>query len=243
MRSPTLRVSGGARAKAARHSGGACEKCGLEWPWNLYVFLRDESGAATADNLEVLCGACSAARKGAFAPLLGQPTLRERLRERNNRRTGAVKLTAARRKRLIESRGGACEICGVPGTERQLDVHHRIGVFRGGDDDEANLLVLCFVCHHHLQPCLTGCGRWAKKPRRLCRFCEMRRQLEDLYPGETWEGIKQRIPGLARTWPPGYEPRPSRDQIRSGVLRLDGPRSVSSPTVRAAARQRESGGR
>ena len=158
----------------------------------------------------MLCGACSASRTDAFAPLLGQPTLRDRLRERNNRRTGAVKLTAARRRRLIESRGSACEICGVPGSQRQLDVHHRLGVFRGGDDAEANLLVLCFVCHHHLQPCATGCGRWAKKPRLLCRHCTMRKRLEELYPGESWEQIKGRLPGLAREWPPGYEPRQVR---------------------------------
>lgn len=211
MRSPAshvgLHVRGGARAKAARRSAGACERCGLEWPWSLYLFLREPSLPASAGNLEVLCGACSESRTDAFAPLLGQPTLRDRLRERNNRRTGAVKLTAARRRRLIEARGAACEICGMPASERQLDVHHRVGVFRGGDDAEENLLVLCFVCHHHLQPCATGCGRWAKKPRRLCRHCAIRKRLEELYPGESWDEIKRRLPGLAREWPPGYEPR------------------------------------
>jgi len=207
MRSGGLRVNGGARAKAARRSGGACERCGLEWPWTLYLFVRDDSRPATADNLEVLCGACSASRDGPFAPLLSTPTLRDRMRERNNTRTGAVKLTAARRKRLIAERGSACEICGAPAGERQLDVHHRVGVLRGGSDDEANLLVLCFVCHHQLRACATGCGRWAKKPNRLCRHCAMRRRLEELYPGDSWDEIKARIPSLAREWPPGYEPR------------------------------------
>jgi len=199
-------ISGSARAKAARRSGGACESCGLEWPWNLYVFLREETLRPTAENLEVLCAACSASRSGAFAPLLGEPTLRERMRERNNRRTGAVKLTAARRRALIEKRGSCCEICGVPGSVRDLEVHHRVAVLRGGDDDERNLLVLCFACHHHLQPCGTGCGRWAKKPNRLCRHCAMRKRLEELYPDESWEEIKRRLPGLAQAWPPGYEP-------------------------------------
>jgi hypothetical protein len=209
MRSDGLVVNGGARAKAARRSGGACERCGLEWPWNLYVFLRDESGPAIADNLEVLCAACSGSRAGAFAALLSRPTLRERMRERNNRRTGAAKLTAARRKRLVEERGSACEICGVPGTEMKLEVHHRVAVLRGGDDAESNLLVLCFACHHHLQPCATGCGRWAKKPKRLCRFCAMRKRLEELYRDASWEEIKLRMPALASTWPAGYEPRAS----------------------------------
>jgi HNH endonuclease len=179
MRSATLRVSAGARAKASRRARGACESCGLEWPWNLYVFLRDVERPATSDNLMILCGSCSATREDAFAPLLSQPSVRDKMRERNNRRAGAVKLTSARRRRLIESRGSACEICGVPGTTRQLDVHHRIGVFRGGSDDEKNLLVLCFACHHHLQPCASGCGRWAKKPNRLCTHCRMGRRLEE----------------------------------------------------------------
>ena len=206
MRSATLRVSAGARAKASRRAGGACEACGLEWPWNLYVFLRELERPATSDNLMILCAACSASRADPFAPLLSQPSVRDKMRERNNRRAGAVKLTSARRRRLIEARGSACEICGVPGSTRQLDVHHRIGVFRGGSDDEKNLLVLCFACHHHLQPCASGCGRWAKKPYRLCTHCRMRRRLEDLYPGESWEAIKRRLPGLERSWPPGYEP-------------------------------------
>ena len=185
MRSGSLLVNGGARAKASRRSGGACDRCGLEWPWTLYLFLRDETRPATADNLDVLCGACSATRLGAFAPLLSQPTLRDRMRERNNRRTGAVKLTAGRRKRLIEARGSACEICGAPATERQLDVHHRLGVLRGGSDDEANLLVLCFVCHHRLQPCEGGCGRWAKRPNPLCRHCLTLKRLEEWSPSST----------------------------------------------------------
>lgn len=203
-------MGGGARAKAARRSAGACEACGLEWPWNLYLFVRDESRPAVADNLDVLCAACSASRTEPFAPLLSRPALRDRMRERNNRRTGAVKLTEARRRRLIEARGSACEICGVPGSEMKLEVHHRLGVLRGGDDAESNLLVLCFACHHHLQPCATGCGRWAKKPKRLCRFCALRKRLEELYPTATWEDIKRRMPGLTGAWPPGYEPRRAR---------------------------------
>jgi hypothetical protein len=206
MCSALLRVSGSARAKAARRTGAACERCGLEWPWNLYVFLRDDASPAIAENLEILCGPCSAARDGPFAPLLTRPCTRDRLRERNNRRTGAIKLTAARRRRLIAARGSACEICGVPGDARQLEVHHRLGVFRGGDDSEANLLVLCFACHHRLQPCATGCGRWAKKPSRLCRFCAMRSRLEELYPDVTWPELKRRLASLERAWPPGYEP-------------------------------------
>jgi HNH endonuclease len=200
-------VGAGARAVVMRRSGGACESCGLEWPWALYLFRVDESGSASASNLRALCGACSTGDAGAFAQLLSEPSLRERLRESNNRRTGAVKLRPARRRRLIADRGGRCEICGVSGSERQLDVHHRVGILRGGDDSDDNLLVLCFACHHHLQPCASGCGRWAKKPARLCRHCQMRRQLQALYPTLSWDEIKARHPSLVRSWPAGYQPR------------------------------------
>ena len=173
-------MGGGARAVVLRRSGGACEACGLEWPWHLYLFLTDETRPASADNLRVLCGACSSSLDGAFAPLLTQPSLRDRMREANNRRTGAVKLTAARRLRLIESRGGCCEICGVPGSARQLQVHHRRAVLRGGDDSEANLLVLCFACHHQVQPCANACGHWVKKPHRVCRHRLTEQRLAEL---------------------------------------------------------------
>ncbi len=177
MRSGRLPVSGSARAAAGRRSRGACERCGLEWPWLLYVHVVDPSRPARAENLRVLCGPCAEGDPGLFAPLVGERTLRARMQDANNRRTGAVKLTAARRRRLIESRGGCCEICGVAGSERQLEVHHRTAVLRGGDDSEANLLVLCFACHHHVQPCAAGCGRWAKKPAKLCRQCRTARDL------------------------------------------------------------------
>jgi HNH endonuclease len=166
-----LRVSHGARAAVLRRCGGRCESCGLEWPWEVYVFAVEPAAPARAANLVALCLACSGSRDGEFAPLLTRPSLRDRLRIRNNSRTGATFLTAARRRKLVEARGGRCERCGISGAERQLEVHHRLGVFRGGDDSEANLEVLCFACHHHVRPCATGCGRWAKIPSSLCRAC------------------------------------------------------------------------
>lgn len=170
-------MGGGARAVVMRRSRASCEQCGLEWPWALYLFQVKTSGAATSSNLVALCGACSRDRDGPFAPLLSEPTLRERMRAANNRRSGAIPLTAARRRRLIADRGGCCEICGISGTGRQLEVHHRVGILRGGDDSEANLLVLCFACHHHLQPCAAGCGRWARKPATVCRRCQEQTRL------------------------------------------------------------------
>ncbi|HET9782554.1 MAG TPA: HNH endonuclease signature motif containing protein [Candidatus Dormibacteraeota bacterium] len=180
VRSERFVVGGGARAVVHRRSGGACEGCGLEWPWALYLFLVDESSPARAANLIALCWKCSEGRRGRCVPLVPEPTLRERLRTANNLRTGAIKLTPGRRLRLIAARGGCCEICGVPGSERQLQVHHRLAVLRGGDDSEANLLVLCFACHHHLQPCARGCGRWTKKPNTVCRHCWTEERVSEL---------------------------------------------------------------
>ena len=178
-----LRISPGARAAVLRRCGGRCESCGLEWPWTLALYRVDRGGRPTADNLRALCGPCSEGEPGPGPPLLGQPSLRDRLRARNNRRTGATKLTEARRRALVAARGGRCEACGVPGGVRQLHVHHRLGVFRGGDDDEANLMVLCFACHHHLRPCAAGCGGWAKRPASLCRTCTTRSLLD------AWTGV------------------------------------------------------
>lgn len=181
VRSGQLTVGGGARAVVLRRTGGACEDCGLEWPWATYLFLVDESGPARASNLRSLCWRCSEGREGRFASLVPELSLRARLQVANNLRTGAVKLTPARRLRLIAQRGGCCEICGVPAEERQLQVHHRQPVLRGGDDSDANLLVLCFACHHHLQPCARGCGHWTKKPNTVCRHCWTRARLDELY--------------------------------------------------------------
>lgn len=176
----SLRVSHGARLAVQRRCAGACERCGLEWPWELYLFAVEEAAPPSAANLVALCLRCSESRSGVFAPLLASPSLRDRLRARNNGRTGAAKLTAARRRRLIDARGGRCERCGISGLERGLEVHHRLGVFRGGDDSEANLEVLCFACHHHVRPCAARCGRWAKLPAELCRRCLTERRLAEL---------------------------------------------------------------
>jgi hypothetical protein len=201
-----LRLPPSVRAGLERRSGGACEGCGLEWRWALYVFKRDPDQPATTANLAVLCGACSAEREDGFAHYVGGRTVRDRMRTANNRRTGAEPLTDSRRRALIRARGSACEICGVTAEERVLQVHHRIAVLRGGDDSPENLQVLCFACHHVLQPCRTGCGAWASKRRGICQNCLTRAQLERLLPDATWEEIKARYPSFVAQWKPGYEP-------------------------------------
>jgi len=195
------------RAAVARRCGGACERCGLDWPWALYVFRIDEAEPIRGPNLAVLCGACSVDRTDPFSTLIGERTIRAIRLTANNRRAAVRSMTAAGRRKLIAARGGACEACGIPGSERLLQVHHKLAVLQGGHDGEANLMVLCFACHHHVQPCATGCGGWAKKPRTVCRSCSTRHALEQVFPSATWEEIKARNPGFVATWKPGYEPR------------------------------------
>ena len=64
------------RAAVARRCSGACERCGLDWPWALYVFRVDEGGPVRAENLTVLCGACSVDLTDPFAALVGERTIR-----------------------------------------------------------------------------------------------------------------------------------------------------------------------
>jgi hypothetical protein len=203
-----LRLAPSVRVTLERRTGGCCEGCGLDWRWALYVFKREPDRPATAANLTILCGACSAGREDEFAPYVGSRTVRDRMRTANNRRTGAELLTDSRRRALIKARGGACEICGATSADRVLQVHHRIPVLQGGDDSELNLQVLCFVCHHVLRPCSTGCGAWAGKRRGICQNCLTRAQLERLMPDATWEEIKSRYPSFVAQWKPGYEPLP-----------------------------------
>ena len=201
-----LRLAPSVRVALERRCGGACERCGLEWRWALYVFRVDETASCTAANLIVLCGTCSAGHSDEFAPFVGNRSNRDRILTANNRRGGTEPLTDGRRRALIAARGGCCEVCGASAAERVLQVHHRLAVLQGGDDREENLQVLCFACHHHLEPCSTGCGAWASKRFGICRNCQMRNMLEQLIPEATWDEIKAHFPGFVAQWKPGYEP-------------------------------------
>jgi hypothetical protein len=201
-----LRVAPGVRVALEQRSHGSCEGCGLEWRWTLYVFKVEPAERATAANLVLLCGSCSAGRAGEFVPYVGMRTTRDRMRTANNRRTGAELLTDSRRRALIRLRGNACEACGAPPEDRVLQVHHRTAVLQGGDDSEENLQVLCFQCHHSLVPCCTGCGAWAGRRHGICQNCLTRAQLERLMPDATWGEIKARYPSFVAQWRPGYEP-------------------------------------
>jgi hypothetical protein len=95
----------------------------------------------------------------------------------------------------------------MPAGAAPLEVHHKLAVLQGGHDGDENLEVLCFACHRRLQHCITGCGAWARKSRGVCHNCLMRKALEGLIPGASWEEIKARFPSFVQQWKPGYEPR------------------------------------
>jgi HNH endonuclease len=212
----SLRLAPSVRIALERRCGGACESCGLEWRWALFVFRVDATAGCTATNLIVLCGTCSAGRADEFAAFVGNRSTRDRVLAANNRRGGTEPLTAGRRRALIAARGGACEVCGASAAKPVLQVHHRLAVLQGGDDREENLQVLCFACHHHRQPCSSGCGAWASKRFGICRNCQMRNMLEQLMPEATWDEIKARFPSFVQQWTEGYEPRPIVRALRVG---------------------------
>src|SRR2546422_7612353 len=74
-----LRLAPSVRIALERRCAGACEECGLEWRWALYVFRLDEGARGTTANLTVLCGRCSTSREGQFAPLVGTRSTRDRM--------------------------------------------------------------------------------------------------------------------------------------------------------------------
>jgi 5-methylcytosine-specific restriction endonuclease McrA len=217
-----LSVAPTVRLNVVRRSGGACESCRLEWPWALYLFRVQEEGPDIATNLVILCSRCSDGRNGPFLALIGQRSPRAKLKEANNRRAAVAPLTPSRRRALIAARGARCEACGMSGTERPLEVHHKVAVLQGGHDGDDNLEVLCFACHRRLQPCITGCGAWTKRAAGLCQNCLVRKRLEALIPEATWEEIKARFPAFVRQWKPGYEPKPlnSEEETRLEAGRL-----------------------
>src|SRR5207245_4740976 len=92
-----LRLSPSVRIALERRCRGACERCGLEWRWALYVFRVDEAARCTAANLAVLCGSCSADNDGEFAPFVRNRSKRDRMLTTQYRRAGVVSLLTWRR--------------------------------------------------------------------------------------------------------------------------------------------------
>src|SRR2546429_3142238 len=133
-----LRPSPSVRIALERRCGGACERCGLEWRWALYVFRVDETVRCSAANLIVLCGRCSAGDEGAFAPFVGTRSTRDRMLTANNRRGGIEPLTAPRRRALIAARGGAGGEGGAAGRGRNLPGHHPLPGLQGRGDPGPN---------------------------------------------------------------------------------------------------------
>lgn len=54
--------------------------------------------------------------------------------------------TRSVKRRVLEERGGKCEVCGYNKTP-VLEVHHILEKSKGGTDNPDNLIVLCRNCH------------------------------------------------------------------------------------------------
>jgi formate-dependent nitrite reductase cytochrome c552 subunit len=62
-----------------------------------------------------------------------------------------------------------CELCGYrPLFMRSLDVHHRDGDKKNGD--ESNLMTLCATCHRELEASIHDLGDWNKAESWLKKF-------------------------------------------------------------------------
>jgi len=65
-------------------------------------------------------------------------------------------ISGAKKKRLIESAGNRCQICGSQG---RLLIHHKKPIADGGDNTDSNLQVICETCHskiHHSPDTISG---------------------------------------------------------------------------------------
>src|SRR5260370_40358674 len=104
-----LRLAPSVRVALDRRCSGACEKCGLEWRWALYVSRVDEAGPCTAANMLVLCGTCSPGYDRQQTPFVGRRTPRDRMLTASNRTTGDQPLAASRRPACIQPRRVTCD--------------------------------------------------------------------------------------------------------------------------------------
>jgi len=69
----------------------------------------------------------------------GQP--REPILKRNQAQWNEL------REFILERDNFTCQVCGIFLMDISLEVHHIKPLFKGGTNDEANLITLCHECH------------------------------------------------------------------------------------------------
>ena len=65
----------------------------------------------------------------------------------DHRRAASGYLSGSLRYEVLKRAGFRCELCGIPGNERALEVDHILPRKHGGEDDLTNLQALCFKCN------------------------------------------------------------------------------------------------
>jgi ATP adenylyltransferase len=65
----------------------------------------------------------------------------------DHRRAALGYLSGSLRYEVLKRAGFRCELCGIPGNERALEVDHILPRKHGGEDDLTNLQALCFKCN------------------------------------------------------------------------------------------------
>jgi 5-methylcytosine-specific restriction endonuclease McrA len=65
----------------------------------------------------------------------------------DHRRTALGDLSGSLRYEVLKRAGFRCELCGIPASERAIEVDHIVPRKHGGEDDLTNLQALCFKCN------------------------------------------------------------------------------------------------
>jgi ATP adenylyltransferase len=78
---------------------------------------------------------------------------------------------------VLKRAKGRCELCGVPHTERALEVDHIVPVNLGGSDSINNYQALCYICNSMKadrdSTDFRGMNQVYNQRERGCLFCEM----------------------------------------------------------------------
>lgn len=96
--------------------------------------------------------------------------------QKDRRRSGKTKLSAAKRARIIaQSKARGCwfkypYIC--TGLDGKIEIHHVVDDADGGTDDDDNLVAACQPCHTHYsaqrsqQKAVAAAWDWKRKPEK-----------------------------------------------------------------------------
>jgi ATP adenylyltransferase len=110
----------------------------------------------------------------------------------DHRRAALGYLSGSLRYEVLKRAGHRCELCGIPGSERALEVDHILPRKHGGEDDLTNLQALCFKCNANkgdfrviregINARQTGCVFCEVPDQRVITFNALALAIRDKYP-------------------------------------------------------------